>query len=670
MKKLRLFVVFIIVVLLFSSCSNMLETLEKAAKTEDNKPAEKVEEPEEAPKPAPTVINYTVEHYQQNSNDDEYTKVAADTQSLSGTVGEQTKATAKTYAGFTVKNFEQKTLAEGETTIIKIYYDRNTLSFKFNANGGKWKDDVLEKTVIGKRGSVLDITEKPELPGFVFAGWALNYNAAGVIYDNTNSYTIPVEGENAFSTLYAVWKTSSGEKAFIATAETFSEVVSSLTADAEIIIIGNLNDESVLSIRDTIKQSNYNINLTITEVTKLNNLPMHSFQDCEKLTGIVIPSSVSVIERSSFFGCAGLVSVKLPSSLTSIKAGVFLGCSKLASIDIPVSVTSIGGEAFKACTTLTSIDIPDTVTSIGGSAFSGCTKLTSVRMTSSITSIGNQAFMDCKELTSIDLPDSITEINAAVFAGCSNLSSIIIPDSVTTIGRSAFSGCTKLSSIKIPASVTTIIDNAFVDCSGLITVELSESVISMDSNPFYGCFSLKNIIVNENNPKYLSEDGILFNKDKTTLLIYPVGRSESSYEIPTGVTTIGEYAFNCSSNLKSLVIPSSVTSIEVGGFFNCYSLESISMPNSNLKTIGDFVFFNCRKLLSLTIPASVDKISCHVFDGLDLLTITFEDTTDWYIAANDEDWNNKENGEWLPDYWFYNNEIEISDISYKLLYKL
>ncbi len=647
MKKLRLFVVSIIVVLLFSSCSNMLETLEKAAKTEDSKPAEKIEEPEETPKPAPAVVSYTVEHYQQNSNDDEYTKVAADTQSLSGTVGEQTKAAAKIYAGFTVKNFEQKTLVEGETTIIKIYYDRNTLSFKFNANGGKWKDDDLEKTVIGKRGSVLDISERPELPGFVFAGWALNYNAAGVIYDNTNSYTIPVEGENACNTLYAVWKTSSGEKAFIATAETFSEVVSSLTADAEIIIIGYLNDESVLSIRDTIKQSNYNINLTITEVTNLNSLPRYSFQDCEKLTGIVIPSSVSVIETYSFFGCAGLVSVKLPSSLTAIKAGVFSGCTKLASIDIP-----------------------DTVTSIGGSAFSGCAKLTSVRMTSSITSIGNQAFMDCKELTSIDLPDSITEINAAVFAGCSNLSSIIIPDSVTTIGRSAFSGCTKLSSIKIPASVTTIIDNAFVDCSGLITVELSESVISMDSNPFYGCFSLKNVIVNENNPKYLSEDGILFNKDKTTLLIYPVGRSESSYEIPTGVTTIGEYAFNCSSNLKSLVIPSSVTSIEVGGIFNCYSLESISMPNSNLKTIGDFVFCNCRKLLSLTIPASVDKISRHVFDGLDLLTITFEDTTDWYITSNEEDWNNKENGEWLPDYWFYNNEIEISEISLKLLYKL
>lgn len=428
--------------------------------------------------------------------------------------------------------------------------------------------------------------EAPELSGFVFAGWALNYNLADVIYDDNNSYTIPLEGENDSITLYAVWKTSAGKKAFVATTESISEVVSALSSDAEIIIIGAVNNENILSIRDAIKLSNYKINLTISETTKITSLPSYSFKECNKLTGI---------------------------------------------------------------------NIPDSVTAIGSEVFMGCTELVYVRIPVSVTSIGNFAFRNCTKLTEIELPDSISEISIGTFVCCSNLISIDIPDTVKTIEQNVFEQCEKLSSVKLPSSLTNIRLNAFANCIGLTTIEIPDSVVNIDTTSFYGCVSLKTIKVNENNPKYLSENGIVFNKEKTALLFYPAGRTEDSYTIPSNITTIGEYAFNCCNNLKTLVISSSVTTIEFGGIFDCENLESISIPVSNLKTIG---------------PASVDRIGDHVFDGLDLTTITFEDTLNWYKANNSDDWNNKENGEPISEYNFdLNHQIEVNKIC-DYLYKL
>lgn len=112
----------------------------------------------------PEIVNvsYTVEHYQQNFDDDGYTKVDADTQTLSGIAGEKTKAIAKTYIGFTAKDFEQKTLSKTESNIIKIYYDRNIITWTFNADGGKWADGKTELSFSGKYGS--DFSEVLETP--------------------------------------------------------------------------------------------------------------------------------------------------------------------------------------------------------------------------------------------------------------------------------------------------------------------------------------------------------------------------------------------------------------------------------------------------------------------------------------------------------------------------
>lgn len=144
---------------------------------------------------------------------------------------------------------------------------------------------------------------------------------------------------------------------------------------------------------------------------------------------VIIPSTynnlpVMSIATSAFYNCDSLTSITIPDSVTSIGYGAFRGCSSLTSITIPDSVTSIGSEAFYDCDSLTSVTIGNGVTSIGENAFYGCDKLTSVTIGNGVTSIGYNAFYSCYSLTSITIPDSVTNIGSNAFAGCNNLTNI------------------------------------------------------------------------------------------------------------------------------------------------------------------------------------------------------------------------------------------------------
>ena len=139
----------------------------------------------------------------------------------------------------------------------------------------------------------------------------------------------------------------------------------------------------------------------------------------------------------------------------------FGNCDSLSEIVIPSSVTSIGDSAFYGCYSLSEIVIPSSVTSIGDGAFSSCDSLSEIVIPSSVTNVGNGAFSFCSSLSEIVIPSSVTSIGKGVFSGCSSLSEIVIPSSVTSIGDSAFSGCYSLSEIVIPSSVTSIGKGAF-----------------------------------------------------------------------------------------------------------------------------------------------------------------------------------------------------------------
>ena len=130
----------------------------------------------------------------------------------------------------------------------------------------------------------------------------------------------------------------------------------------------------------------------------------------------------------------------------------------------------------------------------------------------SVTSIGNSAFRSCSSLTAVTIPASVTKIDSYAFSWCSQLTAVTIPEGVATIGYYAFEYCSALTEVNIPASVTNIGSWAFVDCSALTAIHVAEG-----------------------NTAYSSEDGVLFNKDKTTLVCYPIGKTETTYTVPATV---------------------------------------------------------------------------------------------------------------------------------------
>ena len=238
--------------------------------------------------------------------------------------------------------------------------------------------------------------------------------------------------------------------------------------------------------------------------------------------------------------------------------------------------------------------------------YSNRSDITSVVIEPGVTSIGSQAFYECSNLTSITIPSGLTSIGEQAFGNCTGLTSITIPSGFISIGDYAFWNCTGLTSITIQNGVTSIGTGAFWNCTGLTSITIPSSVTSIGVNVFYNCTGLTDITVDSSNPSYCSESGVLFNKDKTTLIYYPLGKN-GSYTIPDGVTAIGDYAFYYCSGLTSVTIPSSVTSIGESAFRHCTGLTSITIPNS-VTSIVNLAFWDCDSLTIVYIPSGVNFV--------------------------------------------------------------
>ena len=308
---------------------------------------------------------------------------------------------------------------------------------------------------------------------------------------------------------------------------------------------------------------------------------------------------------------------------------LFYRNSNIKSVIIENSVTSVGDSAFEYCTNLTSVKIPNSVTSIGDYAFDGCTSLTSVTITNSVTSIGLGAFSDCTSLTSIEVSDNnknYASVDGVLFnkdkselitypAGKAD-SEYVIPNSVTNIGDFAFYGCTSLTIVTIPNSVISILLGTFDDCTSLTSID-----------------------VEKDNPTYLSQDGVLFNKDKSELITYPAGKTDSTYIIPDGVTIIA-YAFDSCKNLTRVTIPNSVTNIGNGAFEDCTSLTSINIGNS-VTSIGNDAFSGCTSLKDVYYTGSQSdwkKISIGSYnDCLTNATIHYNWSGEFPLVTNEDE---------------------------------
>lgn len=251
------------------------------------------------------------------------------------------------------------------------------------------------------------------------------------------------------------------------------------------------------------------------------------------------------------------------------------------------------------------------VTSIAGSTFEHNTYIEDVIISSGITSIGGMAFWNCPNLKSVTIPDSVMSIGESAFWECISLESVELSKSLTTIEASTFSQCYSLKNITIPDGVVSIKYGAFFSCKSLSSITIPDSISSLEDRSFGSCTSLTEIIVGANNPVYTSENGIVYNKDKTELVIYPGGKT-ADFTVPDNVTKIADYAFFGCSNLNNIIIPDSVLSIGNYAFDFCESLQDIVLPK-HLQSIGEEAFGGCNNFKNVTIPDSVIQIEDGVF---------------------------------------------------------
>lgn len=259
-----------------------------------------------------------------------------------------------------------------------------------------------------------------------------------------------------------------------------------------------------------------------------------------------------------------------------------------------------------------------------------------------VTKISKYAVSGCRLLTSVSLPDSITDIGESAFYYSTSLVSVAIPGSTVMIGARAFDGTAitydyEINGLKyllssggkkaflvdasnatgeviIPdtvAGVAVFGIGAFYSNENVTSVTLPNSITSIGSLSFRSCSSLASINVDNANLSYSSAGGVLFNKDKSTLITYPAGKS-GAYVIPEGVTSIVDGAFYYCSFLKSVSIPYGVTSIGTHTFYACFSLTSITIPDSIIR-IGYSAFYGCWSLTAITIPDSVTHIEYGAF---------------------------------------------------------
>lgn len=267
-------------------------------------------------------------------------------------------------------------------------------------------------------------------------------------------------------------------------------------------------------------------------VVKCNNPNVTSvnIEPYIKANGDVFP--VAVINNYTFSNCENLQYVEIPNSITSIGRNVFYNCKSLKRIQLPTSIKFIDEYTFSKCNNLESIEIPYNV-----------------------IFIGNHAFENCQNLAEVILPNSVTEIGEYAFSNCESLAHIQLSDNLQTIGQMAFYACSNLNEIHIPESVTKIGQEAFRE-SGLYTIEIPASVEELHAWVFYKCPNLSSIQVNENNKYYSSYNGVLFNKDLTLLLQYPIGNEQEKYIIPQSVQKLFDDSFSGSRNLRQIDIPS------------------------------------------------------------------------------------------------------------------
>ncbi|MCM1179752.1 MAG: leucine-rich repeat domain-containing protein [Clostridium sp.] len=385
----------------------------------------------------------------------------------------------------------------------------------------------------------------------------------------------------------------------------------------------------------------------LTEITILESVTSignNAFSRCSGLTNIELPNGLKTIGWGAFSSCSGLINMTLPDSLeeigwafadtglSEIKIGKALpllarygsGMDKVSTITLTESAEEMNADSFAQFKSLSEIKldnenanytvelgvlfnkdmtsliyfpaehadkqyhIPESVINIEENAFLNNESLEAMVIPEHVKFIGNSAFSNCKNLNTITVPGSVAALGRSVFSDCTNLEEVILQEGIKTIGESAFNNCSKLDSLVLPDSLESIQARVFAGCAGLKSVTLGNGLASIPGDVLRDT-NLEEIVLSEDNENFLLEDGVLFNKAKTTLLFCLVGTIGTSYDVPEGITNIGSFAFSKAEKLESIVLPKSVRQVAYQALSGCNALRTVTFLRVNDLYISDML---------------------------------------------------------------------------------
>ena len=376
----------------------------------------------------------------------------------------------------------------------------------------------------------------------------------------------------------------------------------------------------------------------------------------DTVTSVVIPEGVETINKYAFYNCTALRNVTLPTTCKQIGEHAFEDCVILENVNFD-NVKIVSDYAFNNCKSLSCEEIGGAKTSeiytvgafglagtrfsnltltrlarIGESAFANCSKLTTVELGSStrisakmfensgltsITvyadSIDDNAFAGSKNLKSVVIVNDLTYLGAKAFDGCERLESIEIKKSLEQIGDYAFRGCKKLTEVKLPDGKIRIGDGVFDSC-GLTTLKFSPNteIAYIGITPFSGYRTKINIDVTDS-ALYIADNGVIYNKDKSTLVLVAPDTTQTEFVVPASVVTIGSGAFSSLSKLKKVefAADSQLTTIDQNAFAGCSALKTVILPQKAI-SIKDYAFYTTSSLETIDL-SKVAEVGMYAF---------------------------------------------------------
>ena len=427
---------------------------------------------------------YRVRHLQQNVSGNDYTLVKEASQA--GMKGEPTTAVAETYQGFTALAFSQVPIADDNSTVVEIKYNRNIITLEFNLDHGSTTTSLEEgKFLKGRFGAPVSIAD-PTKADYKFDKWEPELPKKFPSQSPSTVYTakwkqlrITIQGDERIAA------TALGTTLPVAYNATWADIEAAATEKAVLKTEWGTDDYEIYQWRLTDANGKrletthvFTDDATVYAVTNyksfnINGSILDAYPNGKAPRGsIIIPPNITIIDSNAFAGASELTNIILPQELREIRENAFASCTKLTAITIPEKVTKIDNLTFSHCTSLSKLTVDPKNKDFSSEG--------DILYTKNKTKLLRAAFT-LKEVHTI--PDTVTEIGPSAFEECSQLASIILPIRLTAIKDNAFHRCSNLKEVKLPNKLEEIGQEVFLNCTSAV-ITLDKKITKIEPGSF------------------------------------------------------------------------------------------------------------------------------------------------------------------------------------------